>query len=203
VTASDYPPRGAVLRCGRCGRIADWNDARLQVVCGCRARLELPPPLVRDAAPADRERALEIFHREFRGRQLIADGVPVAVEDADLLVAETEGGIMGALAWRRRDGGLHIVALATDPMWQRAGVGGYLVAEAEALARRLGAPRIFATMTNDNIPALYFYQRRGYRLLAVMSGAVAAHPQNRDLTGFGGIPIRDEIQLSKELTRRD
>lgn len=196
---SDDPVRGAVLRCGRCGRIADWSDARLQVVCGCRPRLELPPPLVRDAGPAERERALDIFHREFRGRQLVADGVPVAVEDADLLVAETEGGIMGALAWRRRNGALHIVALATDPMWQRGGVGGSLVAEAEALARRLGAGRILVTMTNDNIPALYFYQRRGYRLLAVLSGAVAAHPQNRDLAGFAGIVIRDEIQLSKDL----
>lgn len=199
MSGEDYSARPAVLRCGRCGRIADWIDARVQVVCSCRPRLELPPPLVREAAPADRERALEIFHREFRGRQLVADGEPVAVEDADLLVAETEGGVTGALAWRRRHDALHIVALATDPMWQRAGVGGYLVAEAEALARRQGIARMLVTMANDNIPALYFYQRRGYRVAAVLSGAVSSHPRNRDLTGFAGIPIRDEIQLSKDL----
>jgi len=199
MSLSEYSDRPAVLRCGRCGRIADWNDARVQVVCSCRPRLELPPPLVHEASPADRERALDIFQREFRGRQLVAEGQPVSVADAQLLVAETEGGVSGALAWRRHNGHLHIVALATDPMWQRAGVGGYLLAEAEALARREGLPRVVVTMTNDNIPALYFYQRRGYRLSAVLSGAVSSHPRNRDLAGFAGIPIEDEIQLAKKL----
>ena len=70
--------------------------------------------------------------------------------------------IAGALVYRLVDAGLHIVALATDPMWQRSGVGGYLVAEAELLARRLGIPRVIVSMTNDNLPSLYFYQRRGY-----------------------------------------
>jgi ribosomal protein S18 acetylase RimI-like enzyme len=84
-------------------------------------------------------------------------------------------------------------------MWQRAGVGGYLVAEAEALARRQGLPRVLVTMTNDNIPALYFYQRRGYRLAAVLSGAVSSQPQNKNLAGFAGIPIEDELQLAKTL----
>jgi ribosomal protein S18 acetylase RimI-like enzyme len=199
MTLGDYANRPAVLRCGRCGRIADWNDARLQVVCGCRPRLELMPPLVREASAADRASALDIFRREFRGRQLIADGQPVSLEEANLLVAETEGGVNGALAWRRRDDVFHIVALATDPMWQRSGVGGTLVAEAEAVARREGTSRILVTMTNDNIPALYFYQRCGYRLLAVLSGAVSSHPGNRNLAGFAGIPIEDEIQLSKTL----
>ena len=188
-----------MLRCARCGRIADWNDARVQVVCSCRPRLELPPPLVRDASAGDRDRAVEIFEREFRGRQLVAEGQPVSIADAELLVAETEGGISGALAWRRLDEQLHIVALGTDPMWQRSGVGGYLVAEAEAIARRHGLRRMLVTMTNDNIPALYFYQRRGYRLCAVLNGAVSSQPRNRNLSGFAGIPIEDEIQLAKNI----
>lgn len=192
--------RGAVLRCGRCGRIADWSEARVQVVCGCRSRLDLPPPLVREATEVDRPRALEIFAREFRGRQLVADGQPVAVETAEMLVAETEGGVTGALAWRSRNGHFHIVALATDPMWQRSGVGGSLLAEAEVLARRQRLSGVLVTMTNDNIPGLYFYQRRGYRLRAVLSGAVSSQPQNRDLRGFAGILIEDEIQLAKDIT---
>ena len=199
MSLAEFDDRPAVLRCGRCGRIADWKDARVQVVCSCRPRLELPPPLAREASAADRDRALEIFAREFGGRQLVAEGEPVSVSEAELLVAETEGGVSGALAWRRRDGHLHIIALATDPMWQRAGVGGYLVAEAEALARRQGLPRVVVTMTNDNIPALYFYQRRGYRLSALLSGAVSSQLRNKDLTGFAGIPIEDEIQLAKNL----
>jgi hypothetical protein len=38
-------PQKAVLRCGRCGRVSAWPDARLQVECGCRAHVDLAPPL--------------------------------------------------------------------------------------------------------------------------------------------------------------
>jgi hypothetical protein len=55
------------------------------------------------------------------------------------------------------------------------------------------------TLSNDNIPAQYFYQRRGYRLMKVIPGAIAAHPRNRGLIGFAAIPIVDEIQLAKDL----
>ena len=195
-----YPGPPAVLRCGRCGRIASWDDARVQIVCGCRSRLELPPPLVREAAPVDRPRALEIFRREFGDRQLVAAGRPVSVEDGELLVGESEEGIAGALAWRQIDDGLHVIALATDPLWQRSGVGGYLLAEAELLARRQSLPRVLVTITNDNIPALYFYQRRGYRVTAVLRDSVVAHDRHPNRVGFAGIPIRDEIQLTKEMT---
>jgi ribosomal protein S18 acetylase RimI-like enzyme len=194
-----YPGPPAVLRCGRCGRISGWNDARVQIVCGCRPRLELPPPLVREAAAADRPRAYDIFTREFGERQLVADGKPVSVEDGELLVGETEDGISGALAFRRLDGVLHVIALATDPLWQRSGLGGYLLAEAELLARRHALGHVRVTITNDNIPALYFYQRHGYRVSGVIAGAVASQPRNRDVTGFAGIPILDEIQLTKSL----
>ena len=191
--------RPAVLRCGRCGRVAAWPEARVQVVCGCRPRVDLPPPLVREATAVDRTVARDIFHREFGGRQLVADGEPVSPDDAELLVAETEGGIAGALAWRRLPDSLHIIALATDPMWQRAGVGSYLLAEAELIARRLPVPRIIITLSNDNIPGQYFYQRRGYRVTRVIPGAIASQPQNRGIVGFANIPIVDELQLSKEL----
>lgn len=194
-----YPGPPAVLRCGRCGRISGWKDARVQIVCGCRPRLELPPPLVREAADEDRPGAYEIFTREFGERQLVADGKPVSVEEGELLVGETEDGIAGALAFRRLDGVLHVIALATDPLWQRSGLGGYLLAEAELLARKHALGRMLVTITNDNIPALYFYQRHGYRISSVLPGSVASQPRNHDVTGFAGIPIVDEIQLTKSL----
>lgn len=199
---SDWPfaARPAVLRCGRCGRFADWNDARLQVVCGCRTRIVMPLVLVREPSEADRRSALELFAREFGGRPLVADGAAVSLDDVSLLVAETDGGITGALAWRGVERGVHVVAMATDPMWQRSGVGGQLLAEAELLARQQVRPRVIVTMTNDNIPALYFYQRRGYRLASVLAGAVAAHlSEAQQAAGFAGIPIRDEIQLVKDI----
>jgi len=198
MNTSGFGAKPAILRCGRCGRFVDWQDARLQVVCGCRPHLELPPVLVREASAADRAKALELFRDVFRPAQLVSFGEAISLDDAAAFVAETDQGIAGALAWRPFDGALHILALATDPMHQRAGVGGHLVAEAELLARRQNWPRVIVTITNDNLPALYFYQRRGYRLSAVLRDSIAAQTRDQKAIGFAGIPILDEIQLAKE-----
>ena len=194
-----FGSRPAVLRCGRCGRFVDWEGSQLQVVCSCRPHLELPPVVVREAQNGERAKALELFKRHFGPAQLVAYGHAVDLEEASALVAETENEIAGALAWRTFEGAFHIVALATDPMWQRAGVGGHLVAEAEVLARVHGRPRIVVTITNDNLPALYFYQRRGYRFAAIVRDSAFTHAVGQAPMGFAGIPIRDEVQLVKEL----
>jgi GNAT superfamily N-acetyltransferase len=120
------------------------------------------------------------------------------IDQMPMLVAFLEKDLSGALAYRLFGDALHMVALATDPMWQRAGVGGYLVAEAELLARRLSLTRLVVATTNDNLPALYFYQRRGYRLTDLVTESVIAHT-HRVHAGFAGIPVRDEIRLEKRL----
>ena len=198
MSSSGFGAKPAILRCGRCGKFVDWPDSRLQVVCGCRPHLELPPVLVREGSPTDREKALELFKRDFGPAQLVSYGEAISLENAAVLVAETDGEIAGALSWRPFDGALHRLALATDPRWQRAGVGGHLVAEAELLARRQNWPRVIVTITNDNLPALYFYQRRSYRVSAILRDSIAAHTRDAKAVGFAGIPILDEIQLAKE-----
>ena len=84
-------------------------------------------------------------------------------------------------------------------MWQRSGVGGHLVAEAELLARWLELRRTIVATTNDNLPALYFYQRRGYRLTDLVPNSIAVHT-GQEVAGFAGIPVRDEVRLEKRLT---
>ena len=57
--------------------------------------------------------------------------------------------------------------------------------------------------TNDNVDALRFYQRRGLRISGLRIGAVdesraRLKPQIPEIGAYG-IPLRDEIELSKEL----
>lgn len=194
-----FGAKPAVLRCSRCGTFVDWAEARAQVVCECRPRIELPPVLVREASDVERVSALELFRRDFGRSGIVAFGELIDLDASPALVAEMNGEIAGALAYRLVDSGLHIVTLATDPMWQRSGVGSYLVAEAELLARRLKIPRIIVSMTNDNLLSLYFYQRRGYFVSEWIPNGAAKHAKSASLTGFGGIPIRDEVRLEKSI----
>jgi GNAT superfamily N-acetyltransferase len=197
----DFGAKPAVLRCSRCGRFVDWIEARVQIICSCRTHLDMPPVLVREATDADRVAARELFEQDFGRTQIVAFGEVMDIDAMPALVAVMYTDPSGALAYRLLGDALHIVALATDPMWQRSGVGGYLVAEAELLARRLNLSRLVVSTTNDNLPALYFYQRRGYRLTDLVPNNVIAHTR-QELPGFAGIPVRDEIRLEKRLAGR-
>lgn len=198
MSPDDFGAKPVVLRCSRCGKFVDWDDARLQVVCNCRPRIELPPVLVREATDTDRAAARALFERDFGRTKIVAFGEVMDVDEMPALVAVVTEEPAGALAYRLLGDALHIVALATDPMWQRSGVGAYLVAEAELLARRLKLARLVVATTNDNLPALYFYQRRGYRLMELALDSVIAHT-HQALPGFASIPVRDEIRLEKRL----
>jgi GNAT superfamily N-acetyltransferase len=197
-SADEFGAKPAVLRCGRCGKAVDWDEAHLQVVCSCRPHIPLPPVLVHEATDGEREIVRDLFRRDFGRTQIIAFGEVVNLDAIPALVATMYGDVSGALAYRLLGDGLHIVALATDALWQRSGVGGHLVAEAELLARRLSLSRTVVTTTNDNLPALYFYQRHGYRLTGFVAGSVLAHTTGV-LSGFAGIPVRDELHLEKAL----
>src|SRR5262249_8280376 len=162
-------------RCARCGKFVDWEEAQVQVVCSCRPRIDLPPVLVREATDADRSAARALFQQDFGRTKIVAFGEVMDLDQMPALVAVMAAHPRGALAYRLLGDALHIVALATDPMWQRSGVGGHLLAEAEILARRLNLQRLVISTTNDNLPALYFYQRRGYRLSGLEPSSVIAH----------------------------
>lgn len=114
------------------------------------------------------------------------------------LVAEDGGRPVGVLLWRTDgDGSTELTYL-----WAfegGAGVGTQLV---RAMFERVDPP-IWVVTTNDNVEALRFYQRHGFRLRALRPGAVDA--ARRDLkpsipVESGGIPVRDELELVLEPT---
>jgi ribosomal protein S18 acetylase RimI-like enzyme len=196
--SSLFSAKPSVLRCARCGRFVDWADARLQLVCGCRPHVELPPVTVRPSNDAERSAVVDLFHRDFGTTRVSAFDAEHALVDQPTLVALVKDNqLAGALAYRLTDDALQMLALATDPMWQRAGVGGHLVTEAERLAKEAGRHRAAIVTSNDNLPALYFYQRQHYRIQSITPGSLISRAAGRP--GFAGIAVRDEIRLEKDL----
>jgi hypothetical protein len=72
-----------------------------------------------------------------------------------------------------------------------------------AAVRAAGLSRIWVVTTNDNLDALRFYQRRGFRLLALRPAAVDAARRSLKpsigTVGSYGIPLRDELELVLDL----
>jgi GNAT superfamily N-acetyltransferase len=149
---------------------------------------------VRDLAAGDLEWAASILDTELAGRRQARRGELVDVLALPGLVAEIEARPVGLLAYRLEEARCEIEALvATTP---GVGIGTALVDE---LRRRAGRVTIHVVTTNDNLPALAFYQRRGFRLGELRAGAVDEARRTLKptigLLGQGGIPIRDELEL--------
>jgi ribosomal protein S18 acetylase RimI-like enzyme len=112
------------------------------------------------------------------------------------LVAERAGERVGVLCYRDGGDGSWELALISA-VSGHSGVGSALVA---AMVDRVGAgSRIWVVTTNDNVDALRFYQRRGFRLRVVRPGAVDEARRSLKpgipLVGRYGIPLRDELEL--------
>ncbi|MFJ5369500.1 GNAT family N-acetyltransferase [Bosea sp. CER48] len=65
-------------------------------------------------------------------------------------------------------------------------------------ARKAGARRLKAMLTNDNMPGMTFYQRRGFRLSGLYLEAIDAYRSVVPTiikTGYKDIPIHDALEL--------
>ena len=156
---------------------------------------------VRALADADRGAAARFLEQQWGSAVQVAHGSVFRPAELPGLIAQTPGQPMaGLLTYEIRGTVLEIVTLNAVP--RRAGIGTALVEEAVAEAARRGCREVRLTTTNDNIGALRFYQRRGFRLVELRPGAVtrarAAKPEI-PLTGEHGIPLRDELDLIRSV----
>ena len=112
-------------------------------------------------------------------------------------IAERSGRLTGLLTYHVAGDVLEIVTL--NAIERRVGIGTLLIEAAVGKARRCGGREIRLTTTNDNIDALRFYQRRGFRLAELRPGAVDRSRQEKPqipTVGSYGIPLHDEIDLT-------
>ena len=124
---------------------------------------------------------------------------------AALIVECGTGRCEGALTWILDAGSMEILTLHASRQW--TGIGSALIAAARRVAEASGARRLWLITTNDNVDALRFYQRRGFSMARVNSGAVersraTLKPRLPEI-GAHGIPLRDEIELTMTVGRDD
>jgi GNAT superfamily N-acetyltransferase len=145
--------------------------------------------------------AVERFLSENHSRRVARLG---RLEDAlahPALVAERDGELAGVLTYVLDGGACEVLTL--HAVERGGGVGTALLRAAERIARDAGCERLWLITTNDNVDALRFYQRRGFRIAALHPGAV--DESRRRLkpeiprTGEYGIDLRDELELDKVL----
>jgi GNAT superfamily N-acetyltransferase len=184
-------------RCPVDGEDLPLTDARITVTCERhRAHAEPQEYTVRDAGASDK-RAIELIcDRVWGETEIDSFGRTFDVLAGTNLIAEAGGELAGLVSLAIDGGEQAIVMLSVYPEHQGAGIGAALVKEAIARAEAAGLPFVKVAATNDDIPSLYFYQRMGFVLYELVPGTVVDH-HGAVLSGFAGIPIRDEIRLRR------
>jgi GNAT superfamily N-acetyltransferase len=155
---------------------------------------------VRPLEDTDRAWLAEVCRRHFAADTVTALGRLHRPALLPGLVAWEGGSRVGALSFCEEPGGAEVVLLVGDPPGR--GAGGALLGALEALGRDRGWRRLRLAVTNDNTPALRFYQRQAWDLVALHAGAVERDrllkpeiPQR----GVDGIPIRHGLELQRIL----
>jgi GNAT superfamily N-acetyltransferase len=154
---------------------------------------------VRPREPAD-EPAVGAFLAERDSARVARLGRLERPLDHPALLAERDGALAGVLTYLVGRDDCEILTLHAAEQWH--GVGTALLEAVERIAAERGCRRLWLLTTNDNVDALRFYQRRGFRLARLNPGAVddARARLKPELPAVGeyGIPIRDELVLEKE-----
>ncbi len=200
-----------IFACSACGIPMDWKQAHFRVTCGCdRSDPGVGAGLnIRQARRDDRPALTALCLRFFHHTDLISYGRSYEITDCESLVAERDGRLVGLLAyvWREDEEDCLIVAFAVAGGDQGRGVGARLQDWLEGDCRGRDVSRMVLSTTNDNLPALYFYQRHGFRIASVLPGVIQEELKRIlrgvEPPGFGGIPVRDEIRLEKQLEAQE
>ncbi len=192
------------VRIAEAGHAVAWesDDARFHTTDPWGNRLEL---LAR--APA-RARALRDDERPWAaavllarwGEEVLAGGALHRPADLPAVVCEIDDERVGLATWAQLADEAELVTV--DALREGAGAGGALVDAVAASARAGGCRLLRVLTTNDNLPALRLYQRHGFALAGLHTGAIAearAHKPAIPLTGHAGIEIRDELVLERSL----
>jgi len=156
---------------------------------------------IRKISNRDREWICEILGESWGSSVVIARSVIHQADKLPGLIAEIDGQKVGLLTYTIEPEVLEIITI--NVLRKREGVGRALMEEVLRIAKSKGCSQVRVVTTNDNTPAIQFYQAIQFEIVEVRKGAVENSRKLKPsipLTGFEGIPITDEIELERSIT---
>lgn len=151
---------------------------------------------IRPVGTADSAWIKSLLEAHWRSVQIVTRGRIHVADRLPGFIATREDGRVGLITYCIDAEQCEIVTL--NSMAERMGVGSALVDAVTKAAASAQCRRVWLITTNDNTDALWFYQKRGFTLVAIHRNAIEhsrrIKPEIPTL-GMHGIPIRDEIEL--------
>jgi len=151
---------------------------------------------VRAIEAFDRQTVERALHKAWGAVRVVSRGKLWNPLDLPGFVAERGGDIVGLVTYRHEADATEVVTL--DSFAEGEGVGSALLQAVAEAAREQGKTSLWLITTNDNIPAIRFYQRRGWDMVALHHGALARSRRLKPeipTHGLDGVPIDHEIEF--------
>lgn len=156
----------------------------------------MPPYDIRPVEDRDRKWMTRFLESRWGSGRIITRG---RVHEAAALpgfIAEMRGQPVGLITYRTEKDEAEVITL--DSLTEGLGIGTALMTSVVMALTAMGMRRLWLITTNDNTPALKFYQKQGFSLCALHRRAIDESRKIKPeipAIGIDGIPIRDEIEL--------
>lgn len=159
---------------------------------------------IRSLTAADQAWLTNFFLDQWGSTRQVVRGAIFLPHELPGFVAETADGLAGVITYRFLDDNVGEVA-TLNSLQEGVGIGGALVRAVVEEMQQNGRSRLIVVTTNDNLPALRFYQKQGFVLTTLRANALAGSRQLKPeipLVGRDNIPLRDEIELTRMIDER-
>jgi ribosomal protein S18 acetylase RimI-like enzyme len=156
---------------------------------------------VRPLTDGDREWVAPLIVERWGSSYVVGRGRTWAPVDLPGFAAFDNGRPVGLVTYEIAEDACEIVTI--DAFVEGVGIGTALLEAVTETARSNGCSRVQLVTTNNNLTALAFYQKRGFRLVGLVPGAIdEARKLKPTISSIDsqGLPIRDELQLELPLT---
>ena len=148
----------------------------------------------------DRKWISQLIKEEWSSNRIVTRGRSHDIENLPGFIAIYKNEKVGLLTYNIENEECEIITL--NSLIENIGIGTYLLRSLESFMQSKKVKRIWVITTNDNLDALRFYQKKGFRIKVLYINAIKDSRKLKPeipLLGFYDIEIRDEIELEKKL----
>lgn len=189
----------AIYKCSVCGSFLCAKHLKLRTICSSHTnKTALEYSIENISTETERNKIQTLVERFWGEQEQQSFDRRFLVAALPAYDAVVRGNVAGFVSFTGTDEAIIIVALGVLPEYQNVGIGKGLIKKVEAEAKRLRKKRLLVSTSNDDLPALAFYQSIGFQIFEVKRNVIA-EKHGQVLKGIDGLPIRDELRLQKIL----
>jgi len=155
---------------------------------------------IRATTVEDHDDVLQLLKDRWTSPDMIIGDETIDASRLPGYTARDASDLVGLVTLIKRESEWEILTLDSLNRWD--GVGSRLLHAVVEEAKANHIRRLTVRLSNDNLDAFRFYQRRGFRFERIGQGVIDAEREQKPgipLTGDYGIEIHDEIFFARQL----